>query len=249
MIKKTIFSLLLLSQTLFCATPQQVEQYISVSNSEGQLIALESQFSQMQSSINNFKAKEDKEVETYDMQLLSIRFREYIEKNISEDEMNEVLKQYKNVILLKFVSVQNDSEYNEEEAKLYMEKLKTEDNASIRLDLLDDVSSQLYKKENIGILFDNLMLPLLTNSKNAKNVDKQLVKKTKEAYIKRMTESGKIETAYSTKEFTIEELEDLLGIVNRPSIDHESEVVFAATAYALKEFFLSIANRYDASKH
>jgi len=64
-----------------------------------------------------------------------------------------------------------------------------------------------------------------------------------------MIESGKVETAYSAKEFTIEELEELLKIVKTPAIDHESKVIFAATAYALKEFFLSMADRYDVSKH
>ena len=89
----------------------------------------------------------------------------------------------------------------------------------------------------------------MQNSKNSAQIDDETMKKSKEAYIKRMIESGKVETAYSTREFSIEELEELLKIVKTPEIDHESKVVFSATAYALKEFFLSIANRYDVSKH
>jgi len=183
------------------------------------------------------------------MQLLSIRFREYLQKNISENEMDEILKQYKNVVLLQFVSVQNDAEYDEKEAEAYMKELQTEENASVRMNLLDEISEKLYKKENIGILFDSLMKPLMQNSKGSAQIDDETMKKSKEAYLKRMTESGKVETAYSTREFSIEELEELFKIVKTPEIDHESKVVFSATAYALKEFFLSIANRYDVSKH
>jgi len=48
---------------------------------------------------------------------------------------------------------------------------------------------------------------------------------------------------------TVEELEELLKIVKTPVMNHESKAVFGSTAYALKEFFLSIASRYDLSKH
>ena len=98
---------MILSQLLFSATEAQVEQYLQVSSSEEQLITLENQFSQMQNNLN----RSSKDESAYDMQLLSIRFREYIQKNLSEDEMNDVLKQYRNIVLLKFVSVQNDAEY------------------------------------------------------------------------------------------------------------------------------------------
>jgi hypothetical protein len=239
----------LLSQLLFSATSEQVERYISISSSEEQLIELESQFSQMQNNINYIKSDDSAEESSYDMQMLSIRFREYLEKNISENEMDEILDQYRNVVLLKFISVQNDTEYDEEEAKVYMDKLQVEENASVRLDLLEDISEKLYKKENIGILFDSLMKPLMENGKNSKKIDEKTMKQSKEAYIKRMIESGKVETAYSTREFSMEELEDLLVIVKTPAINHESKAVFAATGYALKEFFLSMASKYDVSKH
>jgi len=245
-IKQQLFIIILLTQILFSATPEQIERYISISNSEEQLITLENQFSQMQNNINSISKEES---DTYDMQLLSIRFREYLQKNLSENEMDEIMEQYKNVVLLQFVSVQNDTEYDEKEAEAYMKEMQTEENASVRMDLLDDISEKLYKKENIGILFDSLMKPLMQNSKGSSQIDDETLKKSKEAYIKRMIKSGKVETVYSTREFTMEELETLLKIVKTPAIDHESKVIFSATAYALREFFLSMADRYDVSKH
>lgn len=244
--KKLLILTLLLTQFLFSATPEQVERYISISNSEEQLITLESQFSQMQNNINSISKEES---DTYDMQLLSIRFREYLQKNVSENEMDEIFIQYKNVVLLQFASVQNDAEYDEKEAEAYMKELQTEENATVRMNLLDEISEKLYKKENIGILFDSLMKPLMQNDQGTSQIDDETMKKSKEAYIKQMIESGKVETAYSAREFSIEELEELLRIVKTSAIAQESTVVFAATAYALKEFFLSMADRYDVSKH
>jgi hypothetical protein len=34
-----------------------------------------------------------------------------------------------------------------------------------------------------------------------------------------------------------------------PVIDKETKAVFGATAYALEEYFLSLASRYDIKKH
>jgi len=245
---KYILIVTLFSSCLFAATPEQVEQYISVSSSEEQLIELESQFSQMQESINRISA-ENSDNKEYDMQLLSIRFREYLQKNISEDEMDEILKAYRSVVLLKFVSVQNDSEYDEKEAELYVKSLENEENASVRMDLLEEISSTLYNKENIGILFDNLMVPFLKSSQNGQEIDDAIIKKNKDAYIKEKQASGKTETIYMTREFSIEELEALLEVVKSAAISHESKAVFGATAYALQEFFLSMASRYDVNKH
>jgi len=242
---RILLLLILLSQLLFSATEEQVEQYLQVSSSEEQLITLESQFSQMQQNLN----RSSKDASAYDMQLLSIRFREYIQKNLSEEEMNEVLKQYRNVVLLKFVSVQNDTEYDKKLAQAYVKELETEDNASIRLDLLDKISNTLYNEENVAVLFDNLMKPLLQNSMGGQKISDASLKKNKEAYIKRNIADGKLETTYMIKEFTQEELETLLDIVKTPAIERESKVIFGATAYALQEFFLSLASRYDPSKH
>lgn len=246
---KNILLWTLFSTFLFASTAEQVERYIDISSSEEQLIELENQFSRMQQSINSIKKEGSETSNEYDMQLLSIRFREYLQKNISEDEMDEILKAYRSVVLLKFVSVQNDSEYDEKEAEAYVKSLGNEENASVRIDLLENISSTLYNKDNIGILFDNLMKPFLQQSQNGKQIDDAAMQKNKEAYIKNKQASGKLESTYMTREFTIEELEALLEIVKSPAINHESKAVFGATAYALQEFFLSMAKRYDVNKH
>jgi len=249
MMKKQLFILTLLSSLLFSATPEQVEQYISVSNSEEQLIELENQFSQMQNSINRLESNSSEESDSYDMQLLSIRFREYLQKNLSEDEMEEILQQYKSILLLQFVSAQNDPEYDPKVAAKYVKELQKNPEASVRIEVAQKIARALYKKESITILFDNLIKPLMQNSIGGNALNDETMKKSRESYIKMMSEQGKIETIYLTKDFTQDELEALLTIAQTPAMDHESKAVFGAMAYALKEFFLSMASRYDVSKH
>ncbi len=243
---KILLSILLLSTLLFSATAVQVEQYLSVSYSEEQLIELEEQFSVMQ---NNLNSRDEDASTTYDMQMLPIRFREYLQKNLSEDEMDEIIQQYRNMLLIRFISVQNDSEYDPVLAESYVKRIEKDSDAAVRIELAEKIGEALYKKESIGILFDNLMKPLMQNSIGGAKIDEKSMEQSRENYIKMMLETGRIETIYATRDFTVEELDELLKIVSTPTMEHESKAVFGATAYALKEFFLSIANRYDLSKH
>jgi hypothetical protein len=244
--KKIILALALISQLLLAATPEQVERYLSVSYSEEQLIELEEQFSIMQ---NNLNSSDGNISSTYDMQMLPIRFREYLQKNLSEDEMDEIIQQYRNVLLMRFISSQNDSEYDPKLADSYVKRIEKDSDAAVRIELAEKIGEALYKKESIGILFDNLMKPLMQNSIGGVKINEESLKKSRENYIEMMMKTGRIETIYATRDFTIEELDELFKIVNTPVMERESKAVFGATAYALKEFFLSIANRYDLSKH
>ena len=245
-VMKNLLYSILLSTLLFSATSEQVERYLSVSYSEEQLLELEKQFSMMQ---NNLKQYNGNETDTYDMEMLPIRFREYLEKNLSEDEMDEIIKQYRNVLLMRFISAQNDSGFDPKLAESYVKRIKQDPEESVRIGLAEKIGEALYKKETIGILFDDLMKPLMQNSVGGAKMDEESMKKSRERYIAMMMETGKAETIYATREFSIEELDELLKIVETSTMERESKAFFGATAYAIREFFLSIANRYDLSKH
>ncbi len=245
--KKILLSALL-STMLFAATAEQVEQYLNVSNAEEELIQMEAAFASMQNSFKqrDTNATEDK---TYDTQLLSIRFREYLQKALSEDEMNEVLENYKNMVLLQFVSATSSQEYDPKAVDAYVEKLESDPEAQNRIELINKISNALYKKETMSILFDDLMKPLMQNGIGGEKVDDAFLKQSRDNYIKMMQEASRRETLYAARDFNDEELEELLKIAQSPATDHEAKAVFGATAYALKEFFASLASRFDVGKH
>ena len=245
----TLFTYLSIPHLAYAATPEQVEQYLLVSRAEEELITLESQFSAMQ---NAFKRNDTNETEdnTYDMQMLSLRFKEYIEKHLSEDEMIAVLENYKNVVLLQFVSASSEAqEHDGNETLSYVQNLKTTPDANERIDLVDKISKELYSKEAMMILFDELMKPLMKNGIGGQKMNDKMLDFVKKDYLKMMTETSKNETLYASKDFSIEELEELLKIAQTPAIDHEVKAVFGGMAYALKEFFMTLTSRFDVSKH
>lgn len=234
----------LLTQLLFSATQEQIEHYLSISNAEEELLAMEADFSSMQNSFS-----QDENTSTYDMQILSVRFRDYIEKHLSENEMTEVLENYKNVVFLQYVSAVTSTNYDQNESDTYTTAIKADPEAGTRIELVDKIGKKLNNEESMLIMFDELMKPLMQSGKGGQNIDDASMKKRREAYIKRRKEASKDETLYATKDFTMEELEELLTIAETPAMGYEVKAVYGATAYALKEFFMSMASRYDVSKH
>jgi hypothetical protein len=242
--QKIFVLLFFITHLLYSATIEQVEEYLSVSTAEEELLLLESQYSSMQNSFSS----SNEQKESYDMQLLTVRFKEYLQRNLSNNEIEEILENYKKVIYLQFVSTTLASpEQNETEA--YIETLEKSEEAGERLDILEEINKALNNKESMLLMFDNLMKPFLQNAKGANNMDEKTMEKRREAYARSMIEQVKKETLYNLKDFTVEELKELLKVLKTPAVGYEVKAVYGATAYALKEFFLSLANRYDISKH
>ena len=240
---KLLFIFILTGSFLWSATAEQVEEYLSVSSAEEELLALEAQFSSMQ---NSFSVREDQK--TYDMQLLSVRFKDSLQRSLSENEMNEVLENYKNVLYLQFVSTTMYSpDKNETEAYLF--RLQEDETAQERLNILEQISKALNNKESMLVMFDELMKPLLQSANGGTDIDEKMMDKRRELYMKSRIKDAREETLYNLKDFSIEELDELLTIVKTSSVQREVKVVYVATAYALKEFFLSMASRYDINKH
>jgi len=243
--KKLCILFILTSHLLWSATAEQIEHYLSVSTSEEELLLLESQFSAMQ---NGFSEDENGQKDTYDMQLLTVRFKDYLQRHLSDNEMTEVLENYTNVLFLQFVSTTMHTP-DKNETEVYIQSLENDPDTKTRLELLESISKALNNKESMIVMFDELMKPLLQNSKGGKKLDDTLMQKQKDSYMKSKINTARRETLFNLKEFTVEELEELLTVVKSSSVQHEVKAVYGATAYALKEFFLSMASRYDISKH
>ena len=248
-LKKLLFITAILTQLLCSATPEQVERYLSISNAEEELLQLESQFSRMQ---NSFKASQDntsEENETYDMQLLTIRFKEYMEKHLSEDEMDEILQTYKNVVFLQYISVNSGTQADSKEIDAYVKSFENNESSSVRLELVEKINKALNNKESMTLMFDELIKPLMQASPGGEALDDAFMKKSRESYLKSLAEKAKRETLFVTKDFTIEELEELLDVAQTPAIGYEMKALYGGMAFALKEFFLTLASKYDISKH
>ena len=237
--KRALITLLTTATIAFSATPEQVEAYLSVSNAEEQLVQLESMFDSMQAML-----KQDANVSSaYDSQMLSLRFRKKLEELLSEDEMNEILENYKDVLYLQFVSATNNVDYDGEAIEAYYKKAQKDEELKARLDYIKEITKNLYKEEYLKEYFQALVEPFYKKSSS----DKGLIEKQQEAYIETMVSNGEKIMLYSLKEFSTEELEALASFMKRSSIDTETKTIYKALVYAMQEYFNSLLMAFDNS--
>ncbi len=236
---KKIFSLLLLLiTTLFSASPEQVEQYLMLSHAEEDLIELESSFSAMQ---NRMDAK-DGNGSTYDTELLTVRFREKLQSALSENEMEKVLENYKSPALLKFVYESSDPEGDYLAIRTYAKEAKADPELKSRLEIIKKINKNYSNKKAIVQMFDTLILPIIKRLKPKKD-DEEKVKKMRERYLKSMIENSYNQILYATREFSTEELDELLEVAKTPAMGYETKAVYGAMAYAMQEFMEKMADR------
>ncbi len=253
--KRILILIPVLTIISFSATSEQVEKYLSVSDSEEQLIQLQQQFSAMQAGINQkMEAQQSDQNSTdtlnYDMQLITVRFRESLAKELSEEEMNEVLEQYKDTLLLQFVSTQNEiPDESPEEIEKYIEEIKSNTEYHNRLDTIKKISKLFYKEEYLNILFENLIQPLMQQGIGGESLDKKILDQSKKNYAQLMQQSGNEELIFLLRDFTDEELELLVKILESSASDHEAKAVYKSMAYALQDFFMHMASRYNTKSH
>lgn len=241
---KILLTIILIAQLISAATPEQVESYLEVSHAEDELLNMESAFEAMQRKME----ARDGNASTYDTELLSIRFREHLQKALSKNEMEKVLDNYKNEVLLKFAAGSSDSEENSHEAFKYANELEKDSEAKVRIKLVEKINKLYNNKEAMLIMFDGLIGPIMTKM-GPKKATKEYMEKSRESFLKSMIENGKNEILYATKEFSMDELDELLKIVKTPAVGYEVKAVTSGIVYTLKEFMEIMADRMGHVRH
>ncbi len=230
----------LYSTFLIASTPEQVEEYLFVSNAEEQLIQLQSQYATMQNSAVG-------DITPYDMQLLMIRFKEKLQKQLSEDEMDDILSMYKNVVYLQFTATQNlQTEFNQ--TAYTIDILEDDPEYQEKKSLIKDILKAFNKKEIIEIMYDDLMIPFMKQTTGGASLSTKMLSEQKEAYVNSVIKSNTLKILNNTKDLSVDELQKLLDILKSSAIEKEKKAIYKATAYAFKEYFLSIAKRYNLSQ-
>ena len=242
--KKIITTFIVLCALAFGATKEQVENYLSLSNAEEQLIRLQQQYESMQQRLSS-----DYNVSVaYDMQLIPIRFRDYLQKNLSEDEMNEIIENYKHTLLMQFVAVTSD-EASLKEVSEYLTLLEQDPNASKRRSLIKEIAKNYYNEEVMKEFFDTLIAPMYKKGVGAQEIDDKALKKAQKGYAQMMEEYGFNQLLYQTRDFGIEELKALSDLVKNSAFQKEIRVVYRALAFALGEYFNALTKFFNAKKH
>ncbi len=244
MLKKVL--LLLSSVTvLFAATPEQVERYLLLSGSEDQLI----EFEQMVDGMGKmFAARGGSDAPLMqDSQMLPIRFREYIQRNLSEDEMDAVIANYGHDVLRKLIQAQVLMEEPEtlQSYRQFLQRIQDDPLPTNRTETVKGIIKKLYDEKTLTDFFDQMFLPMVEKMGRAggQKMTGEQIDALGKRFVKQMRVSNYNAMLFMTRDFTDSELEALDEISGNSASSHETRAVFGAIVYAMGEAMHNMTRR------
>ena len=219
--KKILLLLSLSLGILFSATPKQVDEYISLSKSDRDLLEIEQMLDKM---LPSDSSKNSESVE--------IKFREYLEKNLSEEEAIELNKLYRNPLF----SVLNDidSDMPEEELMEFNNTLKETPLSTERMELNNKILDSMIDEDIIE--YTVVKMQNLVAKKFGIESDVNLTKEDKKLMLSSMKEEIRLPLLYQTQTLGIDELKELEELSNSAIVLKTNKIVLRATLYSIEDF-------------
>jgi hypothetical protein len=231
---------------LGAATPEQVERYLMLSGSEDQLIEFEQSIDQMNQML---AAKTGNDVPLMqDSQLLSIRFREYLQQHLSESEMDEIIANYGHDVMRKLVSAEVLMEEPQtlQAYREFLIAIRKEPLPKDRTEAVRAIVNNLYDDDVLIDFFNKLFVPMMRQMAKAsgQEITKEQMKEVTEGFIKKMRDQQYNAMLFMTRDFSEEELRELEEIAANSATDHEVKAVFGAIESAMSEAMHNMSKQF-----
>jgi len=230
----TAFSLNL----LFAATSEQVDQYMTLSHSDRDLIAVEQMFDNLSQSMETSDSNQSEQI--------TLAYETYIEKHISEDEMDELLAIYRKPVMQRYVVEMDTSEIPKEEMEEFLLTLEENPPSTERMDIIDKIVDNSIDEETMINFYKSMMqryIPKERNSSEDTNSSstKELNPQEKE-FIKMMKEATKQEFLYGTQILSMEEMREINDILESSLMTKVTKVENEAVIEIMDNFIKMIVS-------
>ncbi len=245
---KTLVLMLVSLGILSAATPEQVERYLFISGSEDQLIEFEKSIDNMGKVFASKGGNGAPLME--DSQMITIRFREFIQRHLSEDEMDEVLANYGHDVIRKIVraeALMGEAE-TIETYRQFLLQIKDSPLSSNRTETVRKVVKQVYDEKILATFVKKMIVPMIKKLSEAsgKKMEEKAIDTIVKSSIKRMQENNYDTMLFMTRDFSDEELQELEEISANSATSHETQAVFGGITYAMEEAMNSTTNQLVA---
>jgi hypothetical protein len=233
---------------LFGATPEQVERYLLLSGSEDQLVVFEQMIDDMGQML---AAQSGQDIPLMqDSQMISIRFREHIQRALSESEMDEVIANYKHDVLRKLVNAEVLMAEPEtmEAYQAFQARIQNDPLPAGRIQTVKSIVEKLYDEELLIDFFNKMFLPLIQKmpTKNGKPISKKRLVQFGKSFAKKMRKNNEEAMLFLTQDFSDEELEELDTLSGNSATSHETRAVFGAIVASMREAMDNMGERFAA---
>jgi hypothetical protein len=218
---KILLTLFTLIHFSFSATHEQVEQYIIISKSDSDLIEMEQMIEEITPS------------STKNSQTITIRFKDYLEKNFTEREITELIRLYKNPLLLTLREL--DSDLPEEELREFNLSLQENPLSTERLHLNQQILKNMFDDEDLKNMIQGFDKKLFETFEPEER-QPLLTKKDENSFVKDIREELTLPLLYNTQTLNMDELNELQELTNTALIKKANKIELDATMYAIEDF-------------
>jgi hypothetical protein len=170
---------------------------------------------------------------TKNSETITIRFKDYLQKNFSEHEITELIRLYKNPLLLTLREL--DSDLPEEELREFNLSLQENPLSTERLHLNQQILKNMFDDEDLKNMIQGFDKKLFETFEPEER-QPLLTKKDENSFVKDIREELTLPLLYSTQTLNMDELNELQKLTNTALIKKANKIELDATMYAIEDF-------------
>ena len=229
---------------LFCATTEQIVQYLSLSQSEQQVIAIEQVFDSMRQKQEQNTSSESNESTSQ----VGIVYQEYLEDHISSNEIEKMLALYRIPAMARYVSEVKTLTINDDDMSAYLESLKEEPLSSEREDIIDEIVSKVIN-EKLQLNFYRSMMQRYEqksdDNSTQKSDENNETKATprEQSFVESMKKSAKNRLLYGTQVFSLEEMKELRKAIGSSIFSKVKRVENEALIQIMNDYIRGVVSK------
>ncbi len=240
---KIVILFTLSTHFLLSATSQQVDQYMSVTQTDRALIEIEQMFSNLSE-----KMKISDENST---QQMTLDYQIYLGKHISEDEMKELLAIYRKPIMQQYINEMDMFDIPEEEMNSFLIALKENPLSTERQDIIDELLETMVNEKLLLDFYRSMMQRYQSEdtnqSKDTEQSKKNINSNTKETltseeqrFIDIMKKGVREELLYGTQVLSLDEIKKVNETMHSSVITKATKVEHEAIIKIMEKFIKNI---------
>ena len=232
---KKLFFIPFLSSLLFSASSEQVEQYLTVSKADAQLVAIEQVFDSM---------RQKQEREDNNTQEINQIYRNYLEEHLSSNEIEKLLELYRTPIMQRYVVEMDMGEIPRSEMQNFLKTIEEEPLSTERLDIIENILEHTIDDKQILAFYKSMTQRY--QKKSDKETDRNSTKeptKEEQRYLDMMKQGTRNSLLYGTQVFSIEEMKELDNALKSSILSKASKVESQAMVHVMNGFIQGITSQ------
>ena len=234
---KTITLTLLCSiQLLFSATSEQIEEYLTISRADRELIEIEQTFDSMRKAEDNSS------------QEISQIYKLYLEEHLSSNEIEKLLSLYRTPIMQRYVVEMDMVDIPIEEMKTFLLSLEENPLSMERSEIINNILKHTIDDDQIVAFYVSMTQRYQPKNKKNKTINSDNNKtkkpnKQEEKFLKMMKKSARNNLLYGTQVLSLEEMNELDTALKSSIIAKVSKVESDAMIHVMNTFIQGISSQ------